>query len=50
MIELSFEKDLHENANENRSEVQWPPIRLIKKSTSGKCWRRCGEKGAFLHC
>ena len=50
MIEISFDKDLHENANENHSEVQWPPIRLTKKSTSGKCWRGCGEKGPFLQC
>jgi len=21
-----------------------------KKSTNNKCWRRCEEKGAFLHC
>ena len=33
MIELSFEKDLHENANENRSEVQsydCSPQRLLE--------------------
>ena len=47
MTELSLDKDLHENANENHSEVQWPPIKLTKKSTSGKCWRGCGEKGPF---
>ena len=23
---------------------------IIKKSTDNKCWRGCGEKGAFLHC
>ena len=22
---------------------------IIKKSTSNKCWRGCGEKGNFLH-
>ena len=28
------------------------PVRMaaIKKSTNNKCWRRCGEKGNFLHC
>ena len=28
------------------------PVRMsiIKKSTNNKCWRRCGEKGTFLHC
>ena len=28
------------------------PVRMavIKKSTNNKCWRRCGEKGALLHC
>ena len=23
---------------------------ILKKSTNNKCWRRCGEKGTFLHC
>ena len=23
---------------------------IINKSTNGKCWRGCGEKGTLLHC
>ena len=23
---------------------------IIKKSINNKCWRKCGEKGTFLHC
>ena len=25
-------------------------VTIIKKSTNNKCWRRCEEKGTFLHC
>ena len=45
MIELSFDKDLHEKANENHKEVSMATVKLTKMSTSGKCWRGCGEKG-----
>jgi hypothetical protein len=28
------------------------PVRMAKMKTSGgsRCWRGCGERGAFLHC
>ena len=25
-------------------------VAAFKKSTNNKCWRRCREKGALLHC
>ena len=30
----------------------YTPVRMaaIQKSTSNKCWRECGEKGALLYC
>ena len=23
---------------------------ILKKYTNDECWRKCGEKGTFLHC
>ena len=23
---------------------------IVNESTKNKCWRRCGEKGALVHC
>ena len=30
----------------------YTPVRMaaIQKSTSNKCWRRCGKEGTLLHC
>ena len=30
--------------------INYTPIQIFFKSTNNKCWRRCGEKGTFLHC
>lgn len=40
------------HANQSHSELSLTPIRMvsIRKTRSNKCWRGCGENGAFVHC
>jgi hypothetical protein len=40
------------NANQTTLRFHLTPVRMvkIKNSCDSRCWRGCGERGAFLHC
>jgi hypothetical protein len=40
------------NANQNYIEIPPHPSQkaIINNINNNKCWQRCGEKGAILHC